>query len=95
MNCNWCEGVGTSPLDDGKPCVNCDGTGVQQETYFEDYITCVHCGEKDEEQCEYPRSLQYDGDEIEVECHKCGKPMFVTLCVSYTYKARLINPKSI
>jgi hypothetical protein len=49
-------------------------------------ITCPHCLEIDEETCEYPRSLQHDGDEAVAECSECGEKFTVTLCVEYTYQ---------
>lgn len=52
---------------------------------FIDEIQCPHCNAIDWEHCDYPRSLQYDGDRVEIECDECGKSMLVKLCVAYTY----------
>jgi hypothetical protein len=62
---------------------------------FEDYARCPHCGEADEETCEYPRGLQRDGDSSETDCGFCGEPFKVTMCVSYSFATEplFIGPK--
>jgi uncharacterized Zn finger protein len=52
---------------------------------FHRHILCPHCGEEDHERAEYPRVLKYDGDRAVTECDHCGKPIKVTVCVTYEY----------
>ena len=92
MKCDYCEGTGVGLF---KPkCPFCDGAGVQYETSFEEYITCVHCGEKNEETTDYPDSLRYEGDETEIECHKCGERQTVVVSVAYTYQTKVPKPET-
>lgn len=62
---------------------------------FEDYARCPHCGEADEDRCEYPLALQYDGDTSELDCGFCGEPFKITMCVSYSFATEplFIGPK--
>jgi len=62
---------------------------------FEDNIRCPHCGEEDEERCDYPTSLRYDGDTTECFCSSCDACFEVTICVEYSFatKPLFIGPK--
>lgn len=53
---------------------------------WEDYITCPVCGDVDHETCDYPASLDHDGDAAEVDCERCGAVLRVDLCVTYAYR---------
>ena len=50
-----------------------------------DHIVCPHCGAKDMEFCDYPESLDRDGDTTLVECTECENSFGVTIYISYTY----------
>ena len=58
---------------------------------WEGTITCSHCLEIDEEQTDYPRGLNHDGDKATFACSECGKDSKVTLCVSYTFQTEKIE----
>lgn len=62
---------------------------------FEDGMRCPHCGAVDEDRCDYPRSLRYDGDTTEVDCGFCGEGFHVTLCVIYEWATQplFIGPR--
>jgi transcription elongation factor Elf1 len=65
---------------------NGDDSWIEGIDCFSDEITCPHCLEIDFEHCEYPRSLNHDGDEAVTKCGECGKEFTVTLCVEYTFQ---------
>jgi hypothetical protein len=67
---------------------------VDQVTDFYDSIVCPHCGDSDEERCEYPSELQHDGDEAEIVCNECDRTFFVALSVSYAYGSTTLADKA-
>lgn len=55
------------------------------------YITCPHCLYVDNEMCDYPSSLDRDGDDTEMECVSCDQSFKVELHIEYSYSTSLIE----
>ena len=55
---------------------------------FETHIRCPHCGEEDEDRCDYPNSLRHDGDQAQVTCPSCDSEFTVVLCCEYSFASK-------
>jgi hypothetical protein len=58
------------------------------DTDFTNNMVCPHCGYEDGDCWEYGMK---DGEELQTECHSCGKKFSVTCYISINYSTEKVN----